>query len=51
MADFLDRVADDLATVYAALGRSRDETAQIKEALRSWQSRQAPTMRELARRP
>ena len=51
VAAFLDQVADDLAAVYAALGHSRDETIRIKDALRAWQSRQAPSMRDLARRP
>ncbi|WP_246017539.1 DivIVA domain-containing protein [Micromonospora pisi] len=50
VATFLDRVADDLASVHAELARSRDETARIKSALRHWQSSQAPSMRELARR-
>ncbi|MEU8260060.1 DivIVA domain-containing protein [Micromonospora sp. NPDC048999] len=39
--EFLDRVADDLATVYDALGNSRQETSRIKDALRCWQSEQA----------
>lgn len=47
---FLERVADDLAELYAQIGRSRDETIRIKRALRDWQSRQAPTMHDLARR-
>jgi DivIVA domain-containing protein len=38
---FLDRVAGDLAAVYAALAASRRETAVIKDALRRWQSEQA----------
>jgi DivIVA domain-containing protein len=38
---FLDRVADDLAGVYAELARSREETARIKNALRQWQTEQA----------
>ena len=50
VAAFLDRVADDLGGVYAELARSREETARIKAALRRWQSSQAPSMRELARR-
>jgi DivIVA domain-containing protein len=50
VAAFLDRVATDLAGVYAELGRSRAETDRIKNALRQWQSRQAPSMRELVRR-
>lgn len=37
---FLDRVAGDLANVYAALAVSRRETAVIKDALRRWQSDQ-----------
>jgi DivIVA domain-containing protein len=47
---FLDRVANDLAGVYAELARSREETMRIKNALREWQSRQAPSMQELAGR-
>ncbi len=39
--EFLERVAGDLATVYDALARSREETMRIKDALREWQSRQA----------
>ncbi|MGR6321996.1 DivIVA domain-containing protein [Micromonospora soli] len=39
--DFLDRVADELAAAYQALGDSRQETARIKDALRRWQSEQA----------
>ncbi|MEV6368171.1 DivIVA domain-containing protein [Micromonospora musae] len=38
---FLDRVAGDMAAVYAALAASRRETAVIKDALRRWQSDQA----------
>ncbi len=51
VAAFLDRVAGDLAAAYAEVARSRDETARIKVALREWQSRQAPSMRDLAGRP
>ncbi|OKI67884.1 DivIVA domain-containing protein [Micromonospora sp. CB01531] len=51
VAAFLDRVAGDLAAAQAEVVRSRAETARIKDALREWQSRQAPTMRDLARRP
>ena len=47
---YLDRVADDLAYLYAELARSQDETMRVKDALRQWQSRQAPSIRELARR-
>ncbi|SCE79916.1 DivIVA domain-containing protein [Micromonospora viridifaciens] len=39
--EFLDRVADDLAAAYRALGDSRQETVRIKDALRRWQSEQA----------
>ncbi|MGV9805318.1 DivIVA domain-containing protein [Micromonospora chersina] len=35
---YLDRIAGDLAAVYAALADSRRETARIKDALRRWQS-------------
>ncbi|NJC12672.1 DivIVA domain-containing protein [Micromonospora profundi] len=38
---FLDRVAGDMAAVYAALAESRLETARIKHALRRWQTEQA----------
>ncbi|MFG1952688.1 DivIVA domain-containing protein [Micromonospora sp. NPDC048830] len=41
VALFLDRVAGDLATVYDALARSRQETDRIRDALRRWQSEQA----------
>ncbi|MFC0005152.1 DivIVA domain-containing protein [Micromonospora siamensis] len=51
VATFLDRVAGDLAAAYAEVARSREEAARIKAALRDWQSRQAPSMRDLARRP
>ncbi|MGW0435270.1 DivIVA domain-containing protein [Micromonospora sp. NPDC003197] len=47
---YLDWVADDLAHLYTELARSQDETMRVKDALRQWQSRQAPSMRELARR-
>lgn len=47
---FLDRVADDIGCLHAELARSREETARIKDALRRWQSTQAPSMRDLARR-
>lgn len=39
--EFLDRVADDLAAVYDALGSSRQETVRFRDALRRWQSEQA----------
>ncbi|MEU5939102.1 DivIVA domain-containing protein [Micromonospora sp. NPDC047548] len=51
VAAFLDRVAGDLAAAHAEVVRSREEAARIKDALREWQSRQAPTMRDLARCP
>ncbi|MFF5171343.1 DivIVA domain-containing protein [Micromonospora sp. NPDC000089] len=41
VVEFLDRVAADLAQVYAALGSSRRETERIKDALRTWQSQRA----------
>ncbi|MFI0791887.1 DivIVA domain-containing protein [Micromonospora rubida] len=50
VAEFLDRVATDLAAAYAALARSREEVTRIKAALREWQSRQASAARDLARR-
>ncbi|MEU6208215.1 DivIVA domain-containing protein, partial [Micromonospora musae] len=34
---FLDRVAGDMAAIYAALAASRRENAVIKDALRRWQ--------------
>ncbi|NES28138.1 DivIVA domain-containing protein [Micromonospora terminaliae] len=37
---FLDRVAGDMANVYAALAASRRDTAALKDALRRWQSDQ-----------
>ncbi|MET8318483.1 DivIVA domain-containing protein [Micromonospora sp. NPDC005189] len=43
---FLDRVAVDMAAVYAALAESRRETARIKDALRRWQTDQAPARNE-----
>lgn len=49
VAAFLDRVAGDLAAAQAELTRSREETSRVKDALREWQSRQAPTMCDLAR--
>lgn len=51
VATFLGRVADDLAAAQAEVAASRAETARIKDALREWQSRQAPTMRDLGRHP
>lgn len=48
--EFLERVAGDLAAVYDALARSRDETSRVKDALRQWQSRQARTVNERAYR-
>ncbi|MGA3562131.1 DivIVA domain-containing protein [Melissospora conviva] len=47
---FLQRIADDLTTMYAQLANSRDETLRIKDALRDWQSRQARNTYEYARR-
>ncbi|SBT47331.1 DivIVA domain-containing protein [Micromonospora auratinigra] len=41
VTEFLDRVADDLASAYRAPGESRRETARIRDALRRWQSEQA----------
>ncbi|WDZ85388.1 DivIVA domain-containing protein [Micromonospora cathayae] len=38
VTDFLDRVADDLTTLYDLLHRSRQETARVKDALRRWQT-------------
>nr|MDT0661389.1 DivIVA domain-containing protein [Micromonospora sp. DSM 115978] len=39
---FLSRVADDLATLYAQLQRTHDENIRIESALRQWRSRQSP---------
>ncbi|GLY25217.1 hypothetical protein Misp04_49480 [Micromonospora sp. NBRC 101691] len=46
MHDFLDRVADDLATTYELLHHSQQETNRVKEALRRWQSQYAPRVNE-----
>ncbi|MCZ7374883.1 DivIVA domain-containing protein [Micromonospora sp. WMMC250] len=43
---FLDRVAGDMAAVYAALAESRRETARIKAGLRRWQTEQARARNE-----
>ncbi|MEU8209404.1 DivIVA domain-containing protein [Micromonospora sp. NPDC049044] len=43
---FLDRVAGDMAAVYAALAESRRETARIKAGLRRWQTEQAHARNE-----
>ncbi|MEU7800165.1 DivIVA domain-containing protein [Micromonospora arborensis] len=43
---FLDRVAGDMAAVYAALAESRRETARIKAGLRRWQADQAGARNE-----
>jgi DivIVA domain-containing protein len=42
VTEFLDRVANDLAGVHAALVRSEEENRRIKEALRQWQSFTTP---------
>ncbi len=47
VGEFLDRVADDLANVYAELARTREQNGRIKDALRRWQSQQALTPRDL----
>lgn len=47
---YLDRIADDLTGLYTELAYVREENQRIKDALRSWQSSQAPSMRDLARR-
>ncbi|BCL14067.1 DivIVA domain-containing protein [Micromonospora sagamiensis] len=41
VGEFLDRVADDLTTLYELLYSSRQETARVKDALRRWQSEYA----------
>lgn len=38
---FLDRVAGDLAGLYASLGRLNEENERVKRALRDWQSMHA----------
>ncbi|MEV4212732.1 DivIVA domain-containing protein [Micromonospora sp. NPDC049662] len=43
---FLDRVAADMAAVYAALAESRRETVRIKAGLRRWQTDQARARNE-----
>jgi DivIVA domain-containing protein len=43
VAAFLDRVAHDLAIVYAELERTWEQNDRIKDALRRWQSSHAPT--------
>ncbi|ROT29343.1 DivIVA domain-containing protein [Micromonospora sp. HM5-17] len=48
VAAFLDRVAGDLAWAYGEVASLREQNARIKDALRSWQSRHAPTARDLA---
>ncbi|MEE6261529.1 DivIVA domain-containing protein [Plantactinospora sonchi] len=50
VAQFLDQVAGDLARAYTELAGVREQNARIKEALRRWQSRQAPTAHDLAGR-
>ncbi|WP_372488404.1 MULTISPECIES: hypothetical protein [Micromonospora] len=46
MYAFLDRVAVDMAAVYAALAESRRETARIKAGLRRWQTDQGRARNE-----
>ncbi len=41
VAQFLDQVAGDLAALYDALARSRQEGDRIRDALRRWQSEQS----------
>lgn len=48
VAAFLDRVANDLASLYKELAWVYEENQRIKDALRAWQSSQAPSMRDLA---
>ncbi|WP_327035645.1 DivIVA domain-containing protein [Micromonospora ureilytica] len=43
---FLDRVAVDMAAVYAALAESRRETVRTKAGLRRWQTDQARARNE-----
>ncbi|MEV0325360.1 DivIVA domain-containing protein [Micromonospora echinospora] len=46
---FLARIADELAVARTALTAVREENLRIKNALRTWQTAQAPSARELAR--
>ncbi|MGI5214637.1 DivIVA domain-containing protein [Plantactinospora sp. CA-290183] len=50
VADFLERVAADLARAYTDVASVREQNARIKDALRRWQSRQVPDAGELAGR-
>ena len=50
VAQFLDQVAGDLARAYAEVAMLREQNVRIKNALRRWQSGQAPSADELARR-
>ncbi|MGI5153381.1 hypothetical protein ACQEVC_44635 [Plantactinospora sp. CA-294935] len=50
MATVLDRMAGDLVWAYAELVGTRDQNAQIKDALRRRQSRQVPSSPEMASR-
>jgi DivIVA domain-containing protein len=47
---YLERVADDLAALYAELAEVREQNYRIKDALRRWQSQQTPTAYDLAGR-
>ncbi|MBO4205054.1 DivIVA domain-containing protein [Micromonospora echinofusca] len=47
---FLHRVAGELAVAQTALAAVREENTRIKDALRAWQSAQAPSAYELAGR-
>ncbi|SDZ07321.1 DivIVA domain-containing protein [Micromonospora pattaloongensis] len=48
VGDFLERVAADLEGLYVELARTHEQNLRIKDALRRWQSQQAPSMREAA---
>ncbi|MEN3612315.1 DivIVA domain-containing protein [Plantactinospora sp. ZYX-F-223] len=50
VAEFLDRVAGDLARAYNEVAAVREQNARIKDALRRWQSRHATTAGELVDR-
>ncbi|MEQ4303098.1 DivIVA domain-containing protein [Plantactinospora sp. B6F1] len=50
VAQFLDQVAGDLARAYTELAGVRKQNARIKDAMRRWQARPAPTAHELAGR-
>lgn len=50
VATFLDRIADDFTGLYRELAYVHEENQRIKDALRRWQSSQAPSMWDASRR-